>query len=41
MTIEAFLIGGEKTTYLKMAISRILYSKNFDQLEISKILNLS
>lgn len=41
MADEVFLIDGEKTTYLKMAIARILYSENFDQLKISKILNLS
>jgi predicted fused transcriptional regulator/phosphomethylpyrimidine kinase len=41
MAIEVFLIGEEKTINLKKAIARILYNKNFDQLRISKILNLS
>ena len=41
MTYEMFLIDREKTTYLKMAIARILYYKKINQLKISKVLNLS
>ncbi len=41
MPIEVFLIGGEKTIYLKKSIARILYSKKIEQSKISKILNLS
>jgi XRE family transcriptional regulator, thiamine biosynthesis regulator len=41
MTIEVFLIGGEKTINLKKAIARILYSKKIEQSKISEILNLS
>jgi len=41
MADEAVIIGGDKTILLKKAIARILYDKGIDQLEISKILNLS
>jgi len=41
MVNEVFLIRGEETILLKKAIARILYEKNFDQSDISKILNLS
>ncbi|MCJ7570542.1 MAG: hypothetical protein MUO82_01500 [Candidatus Thermoplasmatota archaeon] len=41
MPIEVFLIGREKTIYLKKSIARILYSKKIEQSKISEILNLS
>jgi len=41
MATEVFLFGGDETIFLKKTLARILYSKNFDQSNISKILNLS
>lgn len=41
MATVVFLVGGDETIQLKKALARILYSKNFDQSDISKILNLS
>jgi len=41
MAEEAFFIKSEKTIQLKKAIAKCLYKKNYDQLEISKLLNLS
>lgn len=41
MTDESVIIGGDKTILLKKAIAITLYRNGFDQLEISKILNLS
>lgn len=41
MPQEVFLIGGEKTVHLKIAIARILYSKKIEQSTISEILNIS
>jgi len=41
MADEAVIIGEDKAIILKKTIARILYSKRFDQLKISKILNLS
>jgi XRE family transcriptional regulator, thiamine biosynthesis regulator len=41
MVAEVFFIAENETTLLKKALARTLYSKNFDQLNISKILNLS
>ena len=41
MADEAVIIWEDKAILLKKTIARILYSKRFDQLKISKILNLS
>jgi len=41
MANEAIIIGGEKTSIIKKAIARILYSNNIERSKISEILNLS
>jgi len=41
MVEEAVFLKSNNTINLKIALAKILYSKNIDQLQISKILNLS